>query len=187
MINISSNIDMKPNNQTQETKNTQQSAIKNLYTQKLSKEEVNDIRKELQQNIAKFASDVVNIQASFTGQSTFEINYNDFQNFLQDIGYDGKPIAELSKEEASKLVGEDGLFGIEQTAQRIANFVISGANGDEDRFRAGREGMLTGFKMAEKMWGDTLPDISQKTMQSAIEMVDKAMSEHGFSIFDTQV
>jgi hypothetical protein len=47
--------------------------------------------------------------------------------------------------------------------------------------------MLLGFKQAEDMWGDKLPDISQKTMQAAIEMVDKAMSDLGFSILNTEV
>jgi hypothetical protein len=52
--------------------------------------------------------------------------------------------------------------------------------------RAGREGMLQGFKEAEKMWGGKLPDISQQTMAKATEMVDKAMSDLGFSILDKQ-
>ena len=52
--------------------------------------------------------------------------------------------------------------------------------------RAGREGMLLGFKQAEEMWGGELPEISQKTMQVAIEKVDKAMIENGFSVIDAQ-
>jgi hypothetical protein len=110
----------------------------------------------------------------------------DFQSFLKDIGYSGKPIAELSKDEAAKLVSEDGIFGIKQTSERIANFVIAGAGGDENMLRAGREGMLQGFKDAEKMWGGKLPDISQQTMQKATEIVDKAMSDLGFSIIDKE-
>ncbi len=78
-------------------------------------------------------------------------------------------------------------FGVTKTAQRIADFVINGAAGDEDRFRAGREGMIRGFKEAEEIWGEELPDISQKTMAMAIELVDKAMYDAGFSILDKEV
>jgi len=178
-MEISSNMGVL--NQTQNS-----SAIKSLYTQKLSKDEVKEIRAELQENIMKFSLDVMTFQSEATGKDIAQLQYEEFQGFLQGIGYEGKPIAELSKDEAAELVSEDGIFGIKQTSERIANFVINGAGGDEDRMRAGREGMLLGFKQAEEMWGGKLPDISQKTMQAAIEMVDKAMVEQGFSIIDTE-
>ncbi len=65
--------------------------------------------------------------------------------------------------------------------------MINGAGGDEDKLRAGREGMLKGFKEAEAMWGGELPEISQKTMQASLEMVDKAMYDLGFSILNEEV
>ena len=171
--------------QTEQTQKN--SAIKTLYTEKLTNDEVKEIRAQIQENIMRFANDNMSVQSQATGKDQFQLNYEDFQSFLGDIGYEGKPIAELSQDEAAQLVSEDGIFGIKQTSERIANFVINGANGDEDRLRAGREGMLLGFKQAEDMWGDKLPDISQKTMQAAIEMVDKAMSDLGFSILNTEV
>ena len=128
------------------------------------------------------------IQAKITStQDQFTKDYEDFQSFLSGIGYDGGAIAELSQEEATELVSEDGFFGITQTSERIANFVINGAGGNESTMRAGREGMLLGFAQAEEMWGGELPEISQKTMQAAIEMLDKAMYDLGFSILNTEV
>ena len=179
-MEISSNMGIM--NQTQNS-----SAIKSLYTEKLSKDEVKEIRAQLQENINKFAFDSLSSQSVSTGKGIEQLQYEDFQGFLSDIGYEGKPIAELSQDEASALVAEDGIFGIKQTSERIANFVINGSGGDEDRMRAGREGMLLGFKQAEKMWGGELPEISQKTMQAAIEMVDKAMYDLGFSILNQEV
>jgi len=46
--------------------------------------------------------------------------------------------------------------------------------------------MLQGFKEAEAMWGGELPEISQKTMQKALELVDKAMYDLGYSVLDTE-
>ncbi len=170
-----------------QTQQTQQSAIKTLYTEKISKDEVKAIREELEQNVAKFMFDVTKFQADALGQSVEDVAYNDFQNFLKEIGYDGtKSISDLSQEEAAALVSEDGIFGVKQTSQRIADFVIQGANGDEDKLRAGREGMLLGFKQAEEMWGGKLPEISQETMKSALEMVDKEFATQGYSILNTQ-
>lgn len=163
------------------------SAIKPLYTEKLSKDEVAEIKAELKQNSQMVSFNSASIQGQINGKADkFTQDYQDFQTFLSDIGYSGKPIAELSQDEAAQLVSEDGFFGVTQTSERISNFVINGAGGDEDRMRAGREGMIAGFKQAEEMWGGELPEISQETMAKAIEMVDTAMYDLGFSIINEE-
>ncbi|NOR58153.1 MAG: hypothetical protein GQ474_06495 [Sulfurimonas sp.] len=161
--------------------------IKTNFTEKISKEEAVEIREQITKNAQEMMLSSTTIQSTLASKKDdFASLYEDFQSFLGDIGYEGKPIAELSQEEAAELISEDGIFGVKQTSERIANFVINGAGGDEDRLRAGREGMLQGFKDAEAMWGGELPDISQKTMAKAIEMVDKAMHDLGFSIINQE-
>ncbi len=164
------------------------SVIKPLYVEKLSKDELKDIKEEIKErsnaiafNSSSIQNGVVNSRDKFTQE------YDAFQSFLSDIGYKGKPIAELSQEEANELVSENGFFGIIQTSERIANFVVSGASGDEDRLRAGREGMIQGFKEAQELWGEELPEISQETMKRSLEIVDKAIYDLGFSILDEEV
>jgi len=164
-----------------------QSVIKPVYTERISQDEVMEIRAELAQNSLAMAFNSTTIQSSFASpQNSFAQDYKDFQSFLSDVGYSGKPIPELSKDEAAELVSEGGIFGVEQTSERIANFVISGAGGDEDKLRAGREGMLKGFAEAERMWGGELPEISKQSIAKAIEMVDKAMHDLGFSIINQE-
>lgn len=106
---------------------------------------------------------------------------------LSDIGYEGEPIADLSQDEAKALVAEDGFFGIIQTSERIANFVLSGAGNDVDMLKAGREGILRGFSEAEEIWGGKLPDISYETINKSVEMIDKKLSELGASVMDINV
>jgi hypothetical protein len=167
--------------------NTASNEIRTNFTEKISKEEVQEIKAKIAENSKAIVLNESAMQSKLQGsESGFEQEYQNFQNFLKDVGYTGKPIAKLSKEEASELVSEDGLFGIKQTSERIANFVINGSAGNEEMMRAGREGMLRGFKEAESMWGGELPEISQKTMQAAVEMVDKAMMDLGFSLIDTE-
>jgi len=131
-------------------------------------------------------------ESSFELQSNLEkdpmaLEYGKFQDFLQSIGYEGKPIAQLSQEEAGALVADDGFFGIQQTAERIANFVIQGSGGDEEMMRAGRKGIMQGFDEAEALWGGKLPDISYKTIELAAKMIDDKMAELGYSVLDTSV
>jgi len=163
------------------------SGIKDLYTEKLTKDETVGLKKQIMENANSFALQSTNIQTTASNPGNqFKKDYENFQSFLNGIGYQGKPIADLSKDEASKLVSENGTFGVKQTSERIANFVINGAGGNEDLLRAGREGMLQGFKNAEKMWGGKLPEISQQTMSKATEMVDMAMNDLGFSILNKE-
>ena len=173
-----------PNLQTQQNSNS----VKTNFTEKISSDEAAELRAQISQNAQEMMMSSVSIQTNvLSTQDDFTKNYEDFQSFLSGIGYEGKPIAELSQSEAAELVSEDGIFGIKQTSERIANFVINGSNGDEDRMRAGREGMIQGFKEAEAMWGGELPEISQKTMAKAIEMVDMVMNDLGFSILNQEV
>ncbi len=204
-MNVTSNVNM-PNyhaNENAKTHMPNESASQNAqmrveeahsegiqtnFTEKITVDQALEIRAQITQNANDMMLKSTTIQANITNTTDdFTKNYDDFQSFLSGIGYEGKPIAELSQSEAAELVSEDGLFGITQTSERIANFVINGAGGDEDRLRAGREGMLQGFKEAEAMWGGELPEISQKTMQAAVEMVDKAMNGLGFSILNQEV
>jgi len=118
-------------------------------------------------------------------QTTFGTQANTFS--LADIGYTGKPIGQLSQDEAKAFVADDGFFGISQTSARLADFVINGAGDDLSKLQAGRSGMLQGFSEAEKLWGGKLPEISYTTMQKALEKVDARVAELGGSVLDTSV
>ena len=83
-------------------------------------------------------------------------------------------------------MSENGFFGITNTADRISNFIISAAGDDLQKLEAGKEGMLRGFKEAEKIWGGKLPEISQKTIEKATKAVDKRIAELGGNVLSVQ-
>lgn len=91
---------------------------------------------------------------------------------LEDLGYKGKPIMELSKEEAQELVSEEGFFGVNQTSQRVADFVFSFANYDLELLEKGKEGIIKGFEEAKRMFGGDLPEISYKTQERTLELIE---------------
>lgn len=100
------------------------------------------------------------------------------------IGYTGKPIADMSPDEAKALVGEDGFFGVTQTSNRLADFVLSGGGDDLDKLKAGREGIIRGFNEAEKIWGGKLPDISYETLDKTLAKIDEKITALGGNILD---
>ena len=103
---------------------------------------------------------------------------------LAGIGYNGKALGELSSDEASELVSENGFFGIANTADRIAGFVLNGAGDDVEKLKAGRDGVAKGFEDAKKIWGGELPEISQKTIKKTLETLDKKIAELGGNVLN---
>jgi hypothetical protein len=95
---------------------------------------------------------------------------------LKDIGYDGKPITELTQDEASSLISENGFFGVTQTSDRVSNFVFSFAGDDVDLLQKGRDGIVQGFEDAKKLFGGELPEISYKTQERTLSLIDEKIN-----------
>jgi len=84
------------------------STIKNLYTKKLSQDEVKVIKKEIAQKMKEIALHV-NEEPNDVDETINKIvsNFQDFQKFLQSVGYDGKKsIADLTKEDGERILKE---------------------------------------------------------------------------------
>lgn len=95
---------------------------------------------------------------------------------LKDIGYEGKPITELSVDEANELLSEDGFFGIKNTSDRVANFVFNFSGDDIELLKEGREGVVRGFDEALKLFGGQLPEISHKTQERTLNLIDEKIA-----------
>lgn len=84
------------------------SAIKNLYTKKLSLDDVKAIKNEIAQNVKEIALHVNESSNSVDDTINKLIaNFQDFQKFLESVGYDGKKsISDLSRENAERILQE---------------------------------------------------------------------------------
>lgn len=109
----------------------------------------------------------------------------DVYSSLLDLYSGKKSFSELTQAEAKELVSEDGFFGVKNTSQRIADFVLNGAGDNVDLLKAGREGILTGFSQAEDIWGTTLPDISYQTIHKAVAKIDEKLASLGVNVLDS--
>ncbi len=95
---------------------------------------------------------------------------------LANIGYEGKPITDLTSDEANELLSDDGFFGITQTSDRVANFVFSFSGDDIELLEKGREGVVQGFEEALKLFGGELPEISHKTQERTLALIDEKIN-----------
>lgn len=96
---------------------------------------------------------------------------------LKDIGYEGKPITELSEDEATQLVSNEGFFGVNETSKRVSDFVFNFSNDNLEIIEQAREGIVKGFEQAQELWGGELPQISHDTQAKTLEIIDARINE----------
>jgi len=103
---------------------------------------------------------------------------------LSQLSYNGKPITDLSQDEAKALISEDGALGVKNTAQTIFDFAVKLAGDDIEKLQIARDAVIKGFKEAENLFGGKLPDISYKTINKVLELLDEKISGLGGSVVD---
>jgi len=70
---------------------------------------------------------------------------------------------------AQEAIGEDGYYGVKKTSGRILDFAAAVAGSDPKKLAEMKAAFEAGFKQAADMWGDKLPEISQKTYDAVMQ------------------
>lgn len=111
-------------------------------------------------------------------QATTYGNANDIWSFLRSGNYTVDP---ATKAQAQADIAEDGYWGVNQTSDRIIQFATALTGGDPDKIEAMRDAFKKGYAQAEKTWGGSLPEISQKTYDAVMEKFDKLAADAGLT------
>lgn len=114
-------------------------------------------------------------------QATTYGNANDIWSFLRSGNYTVDP---ATKAQAQADIAEDGYWGVSQTSDRIIQFATALTGGDPDKIEAMRDAFKKGYAQAEKTWGGSLPEISQKTYDAVMEKFDKLAADAGLTTQD---
>jgi len=186
-MEITTNAYIQANETATQKSATQQYTQADTSEKELSLEEqINksaiEVSLSMNAQIILFAMDAEELSSSNTQAQNSILNFlsgkqTEGEFSLSNIGYEGKPITELSQEEASELVSEEGFFGIDKTSQRVANFVFNFSGDNLEILEKGREGIVQGFEDAQKMWGGELPQISHDTQAKTLELIDAKIAE----------
>lgn len=105
-------------------------------------------------------------------------NANDIWSFLRSGNFTVDPAI---KAQAQADIAEDGYWGVNQTSDRIIQFANALTGGDPDKIESMREAFKKGYAQAEKTWGGSLPEISQKTYDAVMEKFDKLAADAGLT------
>ncbi|UTJ05498.1 hypothetical protein [Arcobacter roscoffensis] len=120
--------------------------------------------------------------------SNLEVGKVDYVNFfegrkfektltLEEMGYTGKPISQLSKEEAKELLSNEGFFGSEETSKRLVKFVEDLTGNEPQALKESRQGIEDGFFEAQKLFQQELPNVSKETESKTLDIIDKKIQE----------
>ncbi len=110
------------------------------------------------------------VEKLISGQTNAYGKANDIWQFLRSGNYTVDPATKL---QAQADIAEDGYWGVEQTSSRIIDFANALTGGDPDKIEDMRAAFQKGYKQAEKTWGGSLPDISQRTYDAVMKKFDE--------------
>lgn len=88
----------------------------------------------------------------------------------------GKEVLHIDEETraaATQAISENGEWGVKAVSDRIVAFAKAISGDDKAKLGELKEAIAQGFKEAEKAFGGTLPDISQKTYDEVMRKLDE--------------
>lgn len=98
--------------------------------------------------------------------------YTKLSQLFSDIK-DGKiSVDPATVTQAQKDIADDGYWGVEQTSNRLVAMAQALSGGDASKADEMISAIKKGFEQATKAWGDKLPDICQKTLDSATKKLE---------------
>lgn len=116
------------------------------------------------------------VEKLISKQSTAYANANDMWSILSSGNF---TVDAATKAQAQADISEDGYWGVSQTSDRIIDFATALTGGDPDKIEEMREAFQKGYKQAEKTWGGSLPEISQKTYEAVMQKFDELAEQAG--------
>ena len=112
------------------------------------------------------------VEQLISKQGTAAKNASIWDQFRQGILDGSISVDAATAQQAAKDISEDGYWGVKQTSERILDFAKAITGGDSEKAEKMRDAITEGFKAAAKLWGDELPEISQKTYEAVMKGID---------------
>lgn len=84
-----------------------------------------------------------------------------------------------TKAAAQEAISEGGYYSVENTSQRIFDFVAAIAGDDVALMQKLQSSVLDGYNEAQKAWGGDLPEISAKTLDATNKLFEDYYKQHG--------
>lgn len=146
---------------------TQTSAKKNA---KVDSETIVKLKADADQRLSQLKGIVEQL---ITKQGKTSETVSIWSQFRQGVLDGTITVDEATAKQAQEDISEDGYWGVKQTSERILDFAKALTGGDSSKVEDIRTAIEKGFSEAAKLWGDELPEISQKTHDAVMKGLDE--------------
>lgn len=146
---------------------TQTSTKKNT---KVDSETIAKLKADADQRLSQLKGIVEQL---ITKQSKTSETASIWSQFRQGVLDGSITVDEATAKQAQEDISEDGYWGVKQTSERILDFAKALTGGDASKVEEMRKAIEKGFSQAAKLWGDELPEISQKTHDAVMKGLDE--------------
>lgn len=99
--------------------------------------------------------------------------YTTFSQLFEDVKNGKISVDPTTVAQAQKDIADDGYWGIEQTSDRLVSMAQALSGGDATKADKMIAAIKKGFEQAANAWGGELPDICQKTIDSAVKKMEE--------------
>lgn len=146
---------------------TQTSAKKNA---KVDSETIAKLKADADQRLSQLKGIVEQL---ITKQGKTSETVSIWSQFRQGVLDGTITVDDATAKQAQEDISEDGYWGVKQTSERILDFAKALTGGDSSKVEDIRTAIEKGFSEAAKLWGDELPEISQKTHDAVMKGLDE--------------
>lgn len=156
---------------TAETTNKSKSAVvyqKSDESKGYDKAKIQQMLKENDNQMNNFKKLVDSILSKQSNKIHSAMPSSNLKNFFSSLEVD-----DATRKKAQEDISETGYWGVDQTAGRLLDFAKAVAGDDPKKLEEMRTAVQKGFDKAAKMWGDKLPDISQRTYDKVMSGFDE--------------
>ncbi|MBR4210901.1 MAG: hypothetical protein IKR84_00725 [Oscillibacter sp.] len=134
-------------------------------------ETVNQLKADLEQQKSRFLTSVKDM---LTKQG---VKVAEGDGIWKQIAQGKFQVDDETRDAAKAATAEDGYWGVQQTSERFIKYAKALTGGDPAKAEAMREAFQKGYKEAEKAWGGSLPELSQKTYDATMKLFDDWANE----------
>ncbi|MBQ6986030.1 MAG: hypothetical protein IJR48_01535 [Oscillibacter sp.] len=134
-------------------------------------ETVNQLKADLEQQKSRFLTSV----KEMLGKQGVKVAEGD--GIWKQIAQGKFQVDDETRAAAKDAISEDGYWGVKQTSERFIKYAKALTGGDPAKAEAMREAFQKGYKEAEKAWGGSLPELSQKTYDATMKLFDDWANE----------
>ena len=141
------------------------------FSYKMDAETVNQMKADLAQQQSRFLTSVKDM---LTKQG---VKVAEGDGIWKQIAEGKFKVDDETAAAAKEATSEDGYWGVKQTSERFIKYAKALTGGDPAKAEAMREAFKKGYEEAEKAWGGSLPELSQKTYDATMKLFDEWENE----------